>query len=61
MSAFTVLRGQPDDEELAALVAVLTTLTTLGRERPAPAPVTAPAPWVRPAGYSPPGAWVTSR
>jgi hypothetical protein len=58
MSAFTVLRGQPDDEELAALVAVL---TTLGRERPAPAPVTAPAPWVRPAGYSPPGAWVTSR
>jgi hypothetical protein len=50
-----VLRGRPDDVELAALVAVLAALRGSGppvQELPPP-----PAPWTRPARYRGAGAW----
>ncbi|SDW72011.1 Acyl-CoA carboxylase epsilon subunit [Amycolatopsis xylanica] len=51
---FTVLRGRPDDEELAALTVALRLLAEKPRTeavQPDPRPG-----WTRPA-YEPPGAW----
>ncbi|WP_447007153.1 acyl-CoA carboxylase epsilon subunit [Saccharothrix isguenensis] len=53
-SDLVLLRGAPDDEELAALVAALTTL----RRAPArPSGVRVPAPWTASGGYAPPRSW----
>jgi hypothetical protein len=51
-----VVRGQPDDAELAALLAVLAVLRAEEppREDLLPPPA---APWARPASYRAAGAW----
>jgi hypothetical protein len=49
-----VLRGRPDDAELAALLTVLALLRAGPREDLLPPPA---APWTRPARYRPAGAW----
>jgi hypothetical protein len=51
-----VLRGRPDDAELAALLAVLALLRAEEREDLLPPP--APR-WTRPARYRAAGAWTT--
>jgi hypothetical protein len=48
---FTIVRGRPDDAELAALAAVVVALKT---RKPPAGP--RPAPWRR-GRYHPPGAW----
>jgi hypothetical protein len=53
-----VLRGAPDDVELAALLAVLAALRA-APQPPRQDPPQAPS-WTRPAHYRPAGAW-TSR
>ncbi|MFJ1763411.1 acyl-CoA carboxylase subunit epsilon [Amycolatopsis sp. NPDC088138] len=54
----TVSSGFPDDEELAAVLAVFGALGSVKRPKRDLPP--APAPWRRAAGYTPPGSW-TSR
>ena len=60
---FSVVKGQPNDEELAALAAVV---LSLGGETPAPAKTTSVRHWVRRqqlrlAPTPGPGAWKRSR
>jgi hypothetical protein len=51
-----VLRGRPDERELAALITVLAALRAYARVGTEPlAPPRAP--WTRPARYRPAGAW----
>jgi len=53
-----VLRGEPSDEELAAVVTVLQLLTGQPRARSLAAPTRPAAPaWTRPDRYRPPAAW----
>ncbi|MFF4257603.1 acyl-CoA carboxylase subunit epsilon [Streptomyces sp. NPDC001663] len=62
-AAFRVVRGNPDPDELAALVAVLTVLhTRAATADDAPAPTAPRATWDRAGnGYSSPLAWVVQR
>ena len=53
MPEIKVLRGNPDDGELAALAVVLAAVTAA---RPAPDPGPERASWDRPARFQPPGA-----
>ena len=53
-----VLRGTPDEEELAAVVAVLQLLAGQARVRSLAAPARRATPaWTRPVRYRPPTAW----
>jgi len=52
-----VLRGTPDEEELAAVVAVLQLLAGQARARSLAAPQPAAPAWTRPVRYRPPTAW----
>jgi hypothetical protein len=52
-----VSNGYPDDEELAAVLAVFGALGSVKRpERKRPPTA---APWRRAAGYTPPGSWMS--
>jgi hypothetical protein len=51
-----VLRGRPDDAELAALLAVLALMRATEPEREDLMPPPAPT-WTRPARYRPAGSW----
>lgn len=60
-AALRVLRGAPDEEELAAVVAVLQLLAGQARARSLAAPTRPAAPgWTRPARYRPPAGWARS-
>jgi hypothetical protein len=54
MSEIKIVRGNPDDGELAALAVVLAAVTAAQRPEPVPGPERAH--WVRPARFQPPGA-----
>ncbi|TDQ04386.1 acyl-CoA carboxylase epsilon subunit [Labedaea rhizosphaerae] len=54
MTEIKILRGNPDDSELAALAVVLAAVTTTSRPAPVPGPERAH--WDRPARFQPPGA-----
>ncbi|TDQ48480.1 acyl-CoA carboxylase epsilon subunit [Actinorugispora endophytica] len=53
---FRVVRGKPDDVELAVLLAVLAAAAGGADDGGAPPPPLRPA-WARPARYRPPAAW----
>ncbi|GAB3678056.1 hypothetical protein GCM10027589_48330 [Actinocorallia lasiicapitis] len=50
-----VVRGAPDEVELAAVTVAIVTL--LRDRAEAPLPAVRPVGWRRPAGFRPPGAW----
>lgn len=54
MSEIKIVRGNPDDGELAALAVVLAAVTAAQRLAPIPGPERAH--WSRPARFQPPGA-----
>ncbi|MCP2164100.1 acyl-CoA carboxylase epsilon subunit [Goodfellowiella coeruleoviolacea] len=61
-SAVSALRvtGRPDDDELAAVLAVLRALAARPPAGPVPATARARPGWTRPARYTAPGAWLSS-
>jgi hypothetical protein len=56
---FTVVRGRPDDEELAAATVAILTLLQARADADDVGPRRRPPGWVSD-GYHPPGAWAAS-